>query len=240
MGKLILAHEGTLERFTGDGMMIFFNGPVPVPDPAERAIRMAIAMRERVQGLAKGWEKRGYDNGGELPADAEIAAAHAFGNCIYEHARSRCFEIVSGTLSLIQHLIPQTGRLVLHLGKCLDQVLEESQDRGALRVTATVPGRPGWPPASAMNPCPGSSCLRTEQVDSLLLCSFFGNACLSLLRLPGEEPLEHRYKKHQAGDKLEDDDQRGEPEEQNEQKGASFHFATVSCKGRRNRGQRYQ
>jgi class 3 adenylate cyclase/CheY-like chemotaxis protein len=61
MGKLILAHEGTLERFTGDGMMIFFNDPVPVPDPAERAIRMAIAMRERVHALAKVWEKRGYD-----------------------------------------------------------------------------------------------------------------------------------------------------------------------------------
>ena len=41
--------------------MIFFNDPVPVPDPVERAIRMAIAMRERVHGLAKGWEKRGYD-----------------------------------------------------------------------------------------------------------------------------------------------------------------------------------
>jgi class 3 adenylate cyclase len=61
MGKLILAHEGTLERFTGDGMMIFFNDPVPVPDPAERAVRMAIAMRERVHDLAKAWEKRGYD-----------------------------------------------------------------------------------------------------------------------------------------------------------------------------------
>ena len=34
MGRLILEHEGTLERFTGDGMMIFFNDPVPVPDPA--------------------------------------------------------------------------------------------------------------------------------------------------------------------------------------------------------------
>jgi class 3 adenylate cyclase len=61
MGKLILAHEGTLERFTGDGMMIFFNDPVPMADPAERAIRMAIAMRERVHTLAKVWEKRGYD-----------------------------------------------------------------------------------------------------------------------------------------------------------------------------------
>jgi class 3 adenylate cyclase/CheY-like chemotaxis protein len=61
MGKLILEHEGTLERFTGDGMMIFFNDPVPVPDPAERAIRMAVAMRERVQELARSWTKRGYD-----------------------------------------------------------------------------------------------------------------------------------------------------------------------------------
>jgi len=61
MGKLILAWEGTLERFTGDGMMIFFNDPVPVPDPAERAVRMAAAMRERVAGLAVGWKKTGFD-----------------------------------------------------------------------------------------------------------------------------------------------------------------------------------
>ena len=51
MGKLILAHEGTLERFTGDGMMIFFNDPVPVPNPAARALRMAVAMRDRVGEL---------------------------------------------------------------------------------------------------------------------------------------------------------------------------------------------
>jgi adenylate cyclase len=61
MGKLILEHEGTLERFTGDGMMIFFNDPVLVPNPAERAIRMAVAMRERVNDLSAGWRKRGYD-----------------------------------------------------------------------------------------------------------------------------------------------------------------------------------
>jgi class 3 adenylate cyclase/CheY-like chemotaxis protein len=61
MGKLILAHEGTLERFTGDGMMIFFNDPVPVPNPAERAIRVALAMRDRVSELTVKWRKRGYD-----------------------------------------------------------------------------------------------------------------------------------------------------------------------------------
>jgi class 3 adenylate cyclase len=61
MGKLIMAHEGTLERFTGDGMMIFFNDPVPVPDPAQRAVRMAATMRQRVGELATGWRKRGFD-----------------------------------------------------------------------------------------------------------------------------------------------------------------------------------
>jgi class 3 adenylate cyclase len=61
MGRLIVEHEGTLERFTGDGMMIFFNDPVEVPNPAERAIRMAVAMRDRVASLAEGWRKRGWD-----------------------------------------------------------------------------------------------------------------------------------------------------------------------------------
>jgi adenylate cyclase len=61
MGRLILAHEGTLERFAGDGMMIFFNDPVEVPNPAERAIRMAVAMRDVVADLAAGWRKRGWD-----------------------------------------------------------------------------------------------------------------------------------------------------------------------------------
>ncbi len=61
MGKLILDHEGTLERFTGDGMMVFFNDPVPVPNPAERAIRMALYMRDRVKDLRVKWKKRGVD-----------------------------------------------------------------------------------------------------------------------------------------------------------------------------------
>ena len=61
MGRLVLEHEGTLERFTGDGMMVFFNDPVEAPDPAERALRMALAMRDSVARLAIGWRKRGWD-----------------------------------------------------------------------------------------------------------------------------------------------------------------------------------
>jgi adenylate cyclase len=63
MGRLILEHEGTLERFTGDGMMIFFNDPLPVDRAAERALRMAIAMRDQVRELAAAWRKRGHDLG---------------------------------------------------------------------------------------------------------------------------------------------------------------------------------
>jgi class 3 adenylate cyclase len=73
MGRLILAHEGTLERFTGDGMMIFFNDPVPVPNPGERAIRMALAMRDRVGELLDKWRRRGY----ELDFGVGIAQGYA-------------------------------------------------------------------------------------------------------------------------------------------------------------------
>jgi class 3 adenylate cyclase len=61
MGRLILEHEGTLERFTGDGMMIFFNDPVMVPDPAERAVLMAVAMRDRIEERSREWRKHGWD-----------------------------------------------------------------------------------------------------------------------------------------------------------------------------------
>jgi class 3 adenylate cyclase len=61
MGRLILEHEGTLERFTGDGMMVFFNDPVPVDNPAGRAVRMAVAMREAVRELRTAWRRRGHD-----------------------------------------------------------------------------------------------------------------------------------------------------------------------------------
>jgi adenylate cyclase len=61
MGRLILGHEGTLERFAGDGMLIFFNDPVPQSNPAEQAVRMAVEMRARIDDLKAQWRKRGFD-----------------------------------------------------------------------------------------------------------------------------------------------------------------------------------
>jgi class 3 adenylate cyclase len=60
MGELVMAHGGTLERFAGDGIMIFFNDPVQVPNPAVQAASMALAMQERAAGLTDSWLKRGY------------------------------------------------------------------------------------------------------------------------------------------------------------------------------------
>jgi len=61
IGALVLQHEGTLERFTGDGIMVFFNDPVPVADPAPRAVRMALEMQREIGRLSDGWKRRGYE-----------------------------------------------------------------------------------------------------------------------------------------------------------------------------------
>jgi len=63
MGEAITEHGGTLEHFAGDGVMTFFNDPIPQADHVERAVRMAIAMRERFAPLAQAWHKRGYELG---------------------------------------------------------------------------------------------------------------------------------------------------------------------------------
>ena len=63
MGALILAHGGTLERFAGDAIMVFFNDPVPMERPAEAAVRMALAMQQAFTPLAADWERRGHSLG---------------------------------------------------------------------------------------------------------------------------------------------------------------------------------
>jgi len=63
IGELIPTFDGTLEHFAGDGLMVFFNDPVPVEDYEVKAIRMALAVRERFEQLAETWRKRGSDLG---------------------------------------------------------------------------------------------------------------------------------------------------------------------------------
>jgi len=63
LGKLIHKHEATLERFTGDGLMVWFNDPLPCPDPSLKAVRMAVEMRDSVAGLLQRWRKLGHELG---------------------------------------------------------------------------------------------------------------------------------------------------------------------------------
>jgi adenylate cyclase len=63
LGPLVSQFEGTLDQFSGDGIMVFFNDPVAIPDPAERAVKMAIAMRDAASELIASWRLRGCELG---------------------------------------------------------------------------------------------------------------------------------------------------------------------------------
>jgi adenylate cyclase len=63
MGPIVAQYEGTLDHYAGDGIMVFFNDPIPTPDPARRAIEMAVAMREAAQVLLRSWRRHGHDIG---------------------------------------------------------------------------------------------------------------------------------------------------------------------------------
>ncbi|MGX5851644.1 adenylate/guanylate cyclase domain-containing protein [Mesorhizobium sp. PL10] len=60
LGEQIVRHEGTLERFVGDGIVVVFNDPLPCPDHSERAVSMATAMRDAIDEHSERWRKRDY------------------------------------------------------------------------------------------------------------------------------------------------------------------------------------
>jgi class 3 adenylate cyclase len=73
VGPLIFEHEGTLAQFTGDGLMVFFNDPIPCTDPAWRAVQLGLGMQARTSALATGWRRRGH----ELALGVGLAMGHA-------------------------------------------------------------------------------------------------------------------------------------------------------------------
>jgi adenylate cyclase len=60
VGRRVHDHGGTLERFTGDGVMVFFNDPVPCDDAADRAVRMALEIGAEVKELSQRWQRYGH------------------------------------------------------------------------------------------------------------------------------------------------------------------------------------
>ena len=123
LGELIYRFEGTLERFTGDGLMVFFNDPLPVDDAAERAVTMAVAMRDRVAELAAGWHRRGHDLGfgigiaqgfatlGRIGFDGRFDYA-AIGSVTNLAARL-CGEAASGQVLVAQRVFSATEGLAI-------------------------------------------------------------------------------------------------------------------------------
>ena len=79
MGRLIVEHEGTLDRFAGDGILVFFNDPFPIPEPGKRAATMALAMRACFDELRTQWQKTGYDLGLGMGIARGYATLGAFG-----------------------------------------------------------------------------------------------------------------------------------------------------------------
>jgi adenylate cyclase len=72
IGQIIIKYGGTLERFAGDGVMVIFNDPVPVENPALQAVLMALDMRSAIGALIDRWRKLGHDLG------FGIGIAHGF------------------------------------------------------------------------------------------------------------------------------------------------------------------
>jgi adenylate cyclase len=121
-GKLILAHEGTLERFTGDGMMVFFNDPIQVPNPAERAVAMSLAIRDDVGRMCADWGKRDIQLGlgiGIAQGYATIGAIGFEGRWDYAAigtvtnlAARLCSEAAGGEILASQRVLANVEQLV--------------------------------------------------------------------------------------------------------------------------------
>jgi CheY-like chemotaxis protein/class 3 adenylate cyclase len=79
IGALVTAWEGTLEYFAGDGVVVVFNDPVEVSNPDERAVRMAIAMRDALEMLRARWLRQGFDLGVGFGISSGYATAGAIG-----------------------------------------------------------------------------------------------------------------------------------------------------------------
>jgi len=81
MGKLIFEFGGTVEHFIADGLMVFFNDPIPCEDHTEKAVKLSLAMRDRVKELRAGWLQKGYN----LDLGIGLAAGYAaVGNIGFE------------------------------------------------------------------------------------------------------------------------------------------------------------
>ena len=93
IGKIIIKYSGTLERYAGDGVMVIFNDPVPVENPALQAVLMALDMRSAIEALMAKWQRLGHEIG------FGIGIAHGFATLGTIGFESRYDYVAIGTVS---------------------------------------------------------------------------------------------------------------------------------------------
>jgi adenylate cyclase len=122
MGDVIVKYEATVGWFAGDGLIAWFNDPIPCPDPAARAVRMAVEMREAVTELKARWRRRGH----ELDFSVGIALGYAtLGRIGYEGrydygavgsvlnlASRLCDEAVPGQIVVSRRVLAEVEEIV--------------------------------------------------------------------------------------------------------------------------------
>jgi adenylate cyclase len=110
LGELIFRHEGTLDRFAGDGIMIVFNDPIQCADHTERAVRLALDMRDKVDTLAQQWRRRGH----ALGFGVGIAAGYAtLGQIGFEQRRE--YTAIGSVINLASRLCDEArpGQIIV-------------------------------------------------------------------------------------------------------------------------------
>jgi adenylate cyclase len=124
LGRLVREYEATVGFFAGDGLMVFWNDPLPCPDPADRAVRMAVALRERFVPLTAGWRKRGHDLGFAVGVASGYATLGEIGfEGRYEYG------VIGSVVNLASRLCDQAER---------DQILISARAKLAVEDIAEV------------------------------------------------------------------------------------------------------
>jgi adenylate cyclase len=123
LGEVIFEYEGTLERFTGDGLMVFFNDPIPCDDPPLRAVQMAVAMRDRVGELTLSWRRQGHDLGFGVGVAQGFATLGRIGfegrsdyaaiGSVTNLAARLCSEAQAGQILVTQRVMSATEEVVV-------------------------------------------------------------------------------------------------------------------------------
>jgi class 3 adenylate cyclase len=156
MGALIFRFDGTLERFTGDGMMVFFNDPDPTPDHALHAVKLGLAMCEALSRLVSTWDMPHRPTGLGLGIAKGVATLGAIGfegrldyaaiGSVTNLAMRLCAEAQAGEVLVSQEVWADIGCLGLG-AQAHDLVLKGFAQPVRCHRIATTSGRAAGAPA---------------------------------------------------------------------------------------------